>query len=389
MPLPIRYNWQNLLARRLSTALTFVVVAVVVAVFSILLSFAAGIHASLQASGSESNVIVLKTGATAESTSILSPEEVGRIIQAPGIAKNAAGQLLVSPEQCVQTSLARKNQTGLANIAVRGVDQIAFDVHTEVKILSGRRIADAALEVIVGRQAHERYAGLNLGDDLLLGRTINRAYKVVGIFDAAGGALECEIWAPRTQIADSYHRRFDSSVVLRVADAARAADAISYIKGPAVRLLAKRETDYYLDLSSKTREIVGLTSILITIMGIGAMFAVANTMYAAVDSRKREIAILRTIGFSRSAIVVSFMMESLMICLGACAVGIVASLLVNGSRKDYLSDSTWTVLAYELRVTPTTIAAAIGVALVVGVVGAAAPALRASRTRILEALRKA
>jgi ABC-type lipoprotein release transport system permease subunit len=389
MPLPIRYNWQNLLARRLSTALTFVVVAVVVAVFSILLSFAAGIHASLQASGSESNVIVLKTGATAESTSILSPEEVGRIIQAPGIAKNAAGQLLVSPEQCVQTSLARKNQTGLANIAVRGVDQIAFDVHTEVKILSGRRIAEAALEVIVGRQAHERYAGLNLGDDLLLGRTINRAYKVVGIFDAAGGALECEIWAPRTQIADSYHRRFDSSVVLRVADAARAADAISYIKGPAVRLLAKRETDYYLDLSSKTREIVGLTSILITIMGIGAMFAVANTMYAAVDSRKREIAILRTIGFSRSAIVVSFMMESLMICLGACAVGIVASLLVNGSRKDYLSDSTWTVLAYELRVTPTTIAAAIGVALVVGVVGAAAPALRASRTRILEALRKA
>jgi ABC-type lipoprotein release transport system permease subunit len=389
MRLPIRYNWRNLFTRRLSTALTFVVVAVVVAVLSILLSFAAGIHESLKASGDPLNVIVLKTGATAESTSILNPEEVARIIQAPGLAKNEKGELLVSPELCVQTSLNRKNQSGIANVAVRGVNPLAVEVHPEIKIVSGRQAGESALEVIVGKQAHERYDGLNLGDEIVLGRATNRSFKVVGIFEASGGSLECEIWAPRTQIADAYHRRFDSSVVLRLSDPARADETIKYVKGPAVRLLAKRETDYYLDLSSKTREIVGLTTVLITIMGIGAMFAVANTMYAAVDSRRREIAILRTIGFSRIAIIWSFIIESVMICMSACACGIAVSLLFNGSRRDYLSDSTWTVLAYELRVTPSTVATAIGVAVLVGVVGAWAPAMRASKTRILDALRKA
>ena len=51
MALPLYYNWRNLLARKLSTALTFVVVAVVVFVLALLLSFAAGIRASLVATG--------------------------------------------------------------------------------------------------------------------------------------------------------------------------------------------------------------------------------------------------------------------------------------------------------------------------------------------------
>jgi putative ABC transport system permease protein len=212
---------------------------------------------------------------------------------------------------------------------------------------------------------------------------------VVGVFEAGGGALENEIWASRTLLSDCYNRRFMSSVVVRLADPATAQTAVDYVKGPAVRLKAKLETDYYEDLSSKTKEIVFLTTVLITIMAFGAIFAVANTMYAAVDGRRREIAMLRTLGFSRTAIVLAFVIESLLICLTACLVGMAVGSLANRSQQDFLSDTTWTVLAYDPRMTPKIFFIAIGLATFVGIVGALAPAVRASRTRIIEALRKA
>lgn len=390
MTIPLSYNVRNLFVRKLSTSLTFTVVTVVVAVLCILLSFAAGIRESLKASGSPLNVLVLKTGATAESTSIIDPDEANRLVQTPGVAVDAAGRPLISQELCVQTSIPRRGPDATpANVAVRGVDEAAFKVHTEVRLIEGRMFEHGQPEVIVGKQARDRYQNLEVGGEVLLGRSGSRLFKVVGVFEAAGGALESELWAGRSSISDAFDRRFVSSAALRMADGRAALEAIRYIKGPSVRLNAKTETDYYEDLTSKTREIVMLTTILITIMGIGAAFAVANTMFASVDSRRREIAMLRTIGFARRSIILSFIFESLLICVSACLVGVGASMFVNGSRQDFLSDTTWTVLAYELRVTPEIFVSALVLSTAVGLVGGLAPALKASRIRILDALRKA
>ncbi len=389
MALPLTYNVRNLLVRKLSSSLTFAVVATLVLVLCVLLSFAAGIRASLAASGWPENIIVLKPGATAESTSIITPDEFGRVVQTPAIAQDASGRLLVSQELCAQTSVLRRGPRGApANVAIRGVDDVAFDVHPEVRLIAGRRMDQGQLEVIVGKAARDRFQNLELGGEIRLGRQSNRIYKVVGVFDAGGGAFDSEIWAPRSMLSDSFARRFISSSVVRLADPNRADEAIAYINGPAVALEAKRETAYYEELAKKTREIVWLTTVLIAIMAIGAVFAVANTMYAAVDGRRREIAMLRTIGFNRPAILVSFVVESLVVCLTACCVGLFLGSLFSGTRQDFLSDTTWTVLAYELRLTPGIIAAALALATGVGVLGALAPAVRASRVRIIEALRK-
>lgn len=390
MALPLSYNLRNLVVRKLSSGLTFAVVAVVVLVLTVLLSFAAGIRASLAVSGSRDNLLVLKRGATAESTSIITTDEYKRVDQAPGIARDAGGSPLLSRELCVQTSIPRRaGDQGLANVAVRGVDAEAFTVHAGIKMVEGRVFDPGQLEVVVGKAARDRYQNLELGGELPLGRSASQVYKVVGVFDAAGGALESEVWGPRTMIADSYKRDFVSSVVLRVENPDMARAAIEYLNGPAVQLDAKLETEYYRELSSKSAEIAMLTSVLVGIMAIGAAFAVANTMYAAVDGRRREIAMLRTIGFSRASIIVSFMVESLALTLAACAAGLAASLLFSGYRQDFLSDATWTVLAFELRMSAEVFGSALGVALLVGVLGSLAPALRASRVRVIEALRKA
>jgi putative ABC transport system permease protein len=392
MALPLSYNWRNLFVRKLSTMLTFFVVAVVVLVLSVLLSFAAGIRASLTASGSPLNLIVLKPGATSESTSIILPPESSRVVQTPGVAHDSAGQMMVSYELSVQTSIPRKGPKGtMANVPVRGVDEMSFAVHDNVRIIEGQPFHTGQLEVIVGKAARDRYTNLQVGGEVMLGRLGNRICKVVGTFSAGGGAMESEIWAPRGIIADSFGRRFTSSVLLRMESPAAVRAAIDYVNGPTVNLEAKRETDYYKDLSSKTREIVVLTTVLVGIMAIGAVFAVANTMYAAVDGRRREIAMLRTIGFPRRSVMIAFVIESLLISTLACLAGLGASalLLQHWNRQDFLSDATWTVLAYELRMTPQTFFAALVMSILVGVFGAMAPALRAGRTRVIEALRKA
>jgi putative ABC transport system permease protein len=389
MALPLYYNWRNLFVRKLSTLLTFVIVTVVVAVLAVLLSFSEGIRVSLKSTGSPLNVIVLQTGATAESTSIIKPDEVGRIMQVPGIARSAGGEVLCSQELCVQTSIPRVGPAATpANVAVRGVDKVAFETHSEVRLIDGRVFSEGAHELIVGKAAMDRFRNTKIGDMISLGRVADKPFRVVGIFDAKSGALESEIWGPRSMIADVYHRFFISSACLRLTDPSSAVSAIEYICGPSVRMNAKRETDYYKDLSTKTTEIVILTTILMVIMGIGASFAVANTMYASVDGRRREIAMLRTIGFGRWSIISSFVIEAFLICMLACIVGLSLAMLLNGSRKDFLSDTTWTVLAYELRITPTTIISAISLAMLVAIGGAVAPALRASRIRVIEALRK-
>ena len=395
MALPLTYNWRNLFVRKFSTGLTFTIVAVVVCVLSVLLSFAAGIQASLAASGSPSNILVLRPGATAESTSMIQPEESSRLVQAPNIATDKDGRLLLSHELYVQTSLSRKGPGGaVANVAVRGVEETAFIVHEHVRLLPGEShmCKPGALEVIVGKAARDRYANLDLGCQIPLGRLGNRICTVVGIFEAGGSSFESEIWVPRTTLSDLYQERVCSSIVLRITDPGAAPETIAYINGPAVALEAKRELDYYRDLSSKTRDIIMITCVLIGIMAVGAVFAVANTMYAAVDGRRREIAMLRTIGFSKASVMTAFVIESLLICSTACVFGLAFSFVVCqviGARQDFLSDTTWTVLAYELQITPRTLAAALVVATIVGIVGAMAPAVRAARTGVIEALRKA
>jgi len=384
------YNLRNLLARRLSTSLTLVVIAVMVFVLGILLSFAAGMQATLASTGSPLNIIVLKPGATAESTSIILPEEAAQLAQTPGLANDANGRPLLSRELCVQTDLPRRNAArSAANVAIRGVEEVAFVVHPEVRIVAGRPFQQGALELIAGQAAVGRFHGLEVGSRITIGRQSHRQYTVVGIFTAGGGALESEIWAPRTMLADSYQRQLSSSVLLRLRGPEFLPEALAYINGPSVQLTGKSETAYYDDLASTTREVILLTTVLIGIMAVGAVFAVANTMYAAVDGRRRELAMLRAIGFRRVAIMAALLSESLLLSLVACVAGCLAAAAFSGLRQDFLSNYTWTVLAFELRMTSGVVAACVGLAVVVGVAGALAPGVRAARVNVLEALRKA
>jgi len=394
MALPISYHWRSLFVRKTTTLMTVLVIASVVAVFAYMLGFAASLRASMAMASDEHKVIVIKRGATAESNSAIPTEEFVKLAQVNETAVDPSSkQPLQSPEMLVQVSLPRLRDGGktFANVAVRGVTDKAFAVHRTIRIAEGRMFETGSREVIVGKSAADQFGGIGIGDTINLGYGGDRSYKVVGLFSAEGGPLESEIWGYLPSLTNAYNRTMYSSVNLRLKDDASAASVVAKIQGPAIQLQAQTEPDYWNEQSRLIRVYLGIAYILVSVMCVAAICSIANTMYAAVAGRTREIAMLRTIGFSERQILTGFILESVLLSLIGGVLGCAACqawLSLVGSTKDMFGATTFTTLAFQIRLTPLAIAIALVSVAVVGVIGSLPPAVRASRVQVISALRE-
>lgn len=394
MALPLSYHYRHLLVRRTTTGLTVLVVAAVVSTLAWMLGFAAALGASLSVSSDRDKLIVLKPGATAESNSAIAIEDYNKLSQLADLARDPdSGDALLSPEMLVQVSLPRLRDAGRtrANVAIRGVLEIAFKVHPRVRLAEGRMFDVGSREVIVGRKASEQFAGLALGESVSLGASSNRDYEVVGIFTADGGPMESEIWGYLPSLMDAYNRSMYSSASLRLAPGASAAAVIERIEGPAIQLRALTERDYWDSQAMLIRVYLGIAYTLVFIMGLAAVFAIANTMFASVAARTREIAMLRTIGYSGWRVMGGFVLEAVLLALAGGVLGCAACwvwLTFVGNQKDMFGATTFTTLAFEIHLTPLIVAAALAAVSLVGALGALMPAWRAARLEVVGALRE-
>lgn len=394
MALPISYHWRNLFVRKNTTILTVLVIAAVVGVFTWMIGFRGAVNQSLSVAGEERKIIVLKKGATAESNSAIPIDEYNKLGQLNSVEKNpATGQPRFSPEMIVQVSLPRLADGGktFANVAVRGVTEDAFFVHSNVRVL-GTQFSVAEREVIVGVAASKQFGGLNIGDIINIGFGGDRGYKVVGYFSADGGPMESEIWGYLPSLMNAYNRTMYSSVSLRLTPDADPKEVIAQIEAPAIQLTGKTEKDYWKEQTKLTQIYLFVTGALVAVMSIAAVFAIANTMYAVVAGRTREIAMLRTIGFDGYTILRGLILESVMVSLMGGIIGCLgcaAWLEIAGNTKDMFGATTFTTMAFEIHMTPVIVVAAMIMVALLGVVGALMPGLRAARIQVLTALREA
>jgi putative ABC transport system permease protein len=393
MALPLSYHWRNLFVRKTTTLLTLLVIAAVVGVFSWMIGFAAALERSLATAADDHKLVVLKRGSTAESNSALPVEEYNRLSQLTDVAHDPATNApLISPEMMVQVSLPRIRDRGKTsgNVAVRGVTKAAFAVHTNVRA-SGGTFSEAEPQVIVGRSAAEQFAGLQVGDSVNLGFGNDRAFRVVGHFTADGGPMESEIWGYLPSLLNAYNRTMYSSAWARLAAAADPQEVIDRIKGPAIQLEAQTEAQYWMAQSQAIRRYLFVAYVLVFVMALAAVFSIANTTFAMVAGRTREIAMLRTIGYSGRHILSGFVIESVVLSLLGGAAGCAGCLVwlnIEGNTKDMFGASTFTTLAFKISLTPQTAGAALLLVTAVGMAGALIPAWRASRIGVVEALRE-
>jgi len=131
----------------------------------------------------------------------------------------------------------------------------------------------------------------------------------------------------------------------------------------------------------------GLAVFISFIMAVGAGFAGMNTMYAAVARRTKEIGTLRVLGFSRSSILISFLLESISIALIGAAIGILLALPLNFVSTGTSNFVTFSEIAFNFRVTGGLILMALIFGGIIGFVGSVLPSIRAARFKIVDALR--
>lgn len=394
MALPLTYHWRNLFVRKTTTLLTILVVAAVIGTFAWMFSFTLALRDTLSVAGDTHKLMVMRRGSTSETQSAISMPEFNKLYQLNGIDRDqATGQLLVSPESLVQVGLPRKSDGGRtrANVAVRGTLEVARQVHRNVKLQQGRWFEQGAREVVVGQAAARQFAGLEIGRTIELGFGGDRAYTIVGHFTADGGPLESELWGYLPSLLNAYNRSMYSSASLRVAPGVDSQQVIAQIEGPAVQLSAMTEAAYWTEQSKRIGDYLAVAYVLVGVMFAAAVFAVAITMFSAVSGRIREIGMLKTVGFSRFAILGGFLLEAVVLCVIGAALGCAACagwLAVFGGAKDMYGSTTFTTLAFDIRLRVATILGSLGCVVFVGLVGAFAPAWRAARLHVVDVLRE-
>lgn len=107
MALPITYNIRNVVLRWRATLATVLGVALVVAVYVLVQSLAVGLEKSSGNTGDPRNVMIVRKGATAESSSQVTRAQLRLIQYWPEIARDEAGRPLLSADiSCSSTSRA-------------------------------------------------------------------------------------------------------------------------------------------------------------------------------------------------------------------------------------------------------------------------------------------
>jgi putative ABC transport system permease protein len=372
---------------RLGTSLVIVIgIAGVVGVLLGLGAMSAGLDATLMATGKQDRVLMLRASSDSELSSALDKDSVQLAKQSPGVARNAKGEPIASAEMLVITELAQQGKgDGGVNVSLRGVEQMAFTLRPELRIVAGRVFTPGLREVIVGKKAQQQFSGIGLNDTV---RFRGAQWKVVGVFES-GDAHESELWTD-IEIAQTSFSRYGYQTLVAQLDQASSFEPMKAALAADVRLKVElfRERDYYSTQSqNSTKSIRILTSVIGFVMGLGALFAALNTMYSAVSTRGKEIATLRAIGFGAMPVVVSVLAESLLLALiGGVLGALISYLLFNGLTTSTLGAG-FTQVAFSFAITPKLIATGITLALALGFLGGLLPALSAARTNIPLALR--
>jgi putative ABC transport system permease protein len=390
--IPIVYNFRSVRARWTSTIVAVIGIAGTVGVFIAMLSLARGFRATLVASGSEDNALIVRGGATSEMTSGVPLASVKIIQDAPGIARGADGPL-VTPEVVLIAPIPLRSTGTDANVQIRGVSPNVLAIRkradkSQIKFVEGRMFQAGLNEVIVGKSANVSYSGLTLGNTIGLGSV---RWQVVGIFDGGGSAFDSEVWADSHLLSGAYKRpdTFYSSVTIHLTSP----DALQQLQDavtsdPRLNVDVTREIDYYSKQSTRMTQLITiLGGFVAAIMAIGAIFGALNTMYSAVAERGREIATMRALGFGSVNVVLSFLFEALLISFVGGLLGCLAVLPLNGLTTGAMNWQTFSHLAFAFKITPLLLVIGVVFALAMGVLGGMPPAIRAASRPVAHALR--
>ena len=387
MSIPVSYSFRNLLTRRLTTFLTAIGMALVVFVFAAILMLSAGLEKTLVDTGSEDNVIVTRKSANSEVQSGVERQQAAIVESLPGIATGADGEPLLAKELVVLISLPKRGSDKPANVVIRGISQASIKLRPQVRMAEGRLPRPGSAEIVAGSSIAKRFKGGGIGESLRFGM---RDWTVVGIFDAGATGFSSEIWGDATQLMQAFRRPVYSSVTFKLASSGDFPLLKARLDAdPRLTLDVRRETQYYRDQSEAMAKFLRILGISLTVIfSLGAIIGAMITMYAAVANRVGEIGTLRALGFQRLSIMSAFLMEAFLLGLTGGVTGLLCASFLQLFTISTMNWQTFSELAFSFTLTIDIAWKSLLFSIMMGLIGGVIPAVRASRLKIVDALRE-
>ena len=395
MALPLKYNFRNVLIRWRATLATVLGIALTVCVFVLVQSLAEGIKKSSAATGDPRNVLIVRKGSTAESSSLVSREQLRSLMYYEEIARNEGDEPVISADVIVLANLPRRDGNGEANVLFRRITSRGIELRPQVRLVPGmdaqgrvaesRWFAPGHREIVVSARLARRFAHFNIGESFKSGP---ETFTVVGWLEGGGSAYDSECWMDADEVRSIFDRDQYSSFLVRPRDEAARDRLIERIENDRrYPLRAEMETEYYRKQTMTATPIQWLGSFLAVAMSIGAVFSAMNTMYAAVGARTREVGTLRVLGFPRRTVLVSFLIEGALLAFIGGLLGCGLALPLNGYTTATVSFETFSETVFAFTITPALMGKGLVFAVAVGILGTLLPAVRASRLPVIAALK--
>jgi putative ABC transport system permease protein len=368
------------LGGRVGPALVIVVgTTCVVGVLISMLSMGAGVR-RLAMNGARADRAVVVTGGGQRAGTPLSKEAVFTISDMPGVKRDPNGKSIASGIAVAIIEGRARLDDARVMFPVLGVEGRYSELAPELHLTGGRMFHPAVHELLVGKARHVEEKGLEIGDRV---RLRGENWTVVGHFESGGSADGTAMTDAETLMSDFHLGTFQSVAVMLKSPGEFDEFKRMLEANPSINVEVKHEREYLAEQMKGFTTVLDFVSYFVgTVMGVGATVGAVSAMYALVDSRRREFAMLSAIGFGSFAIVAAVLIESLLLALPGAVMGAVMALvLFNGNHVSPAG------FAMQLAVTPQVVALGMFWALCMGLLGGLMPALRASRVSVIAALR--
>jgi putative ABC transport system permease protein len=373
--------WMNVWRRKIRTTFTLLSIFIAFMLFGIVMTVRAAFGFGIDLAGNDRLVLINKV-------TLILPLPISymqRIQQTPGVEKVTH-----------QTWFGGAYQEARNAIATMAVDLDSFlEIYQEIKVPPEQVAAWKADRqgVIVGKNIAERY-GWKLGDRFQLLAPAWQPkepweFNISGIYDGGPSVDKTQIFLRYDYLDENRSDGAKGIVgwyIVKIADPAMAVelgpkfDAMFANSGFETKTTT--EKGFIEGFAKQVGDIgtitVAIASIVLFMFGLVA----ASTMVQSVRERTSELAVLKTLGFADSRILLLVLAESLIITIGGGGLGLLAAWGVV-----QMGDPTRGLLPLFM-LPPSNIVAGVGLMIAMGLVAGIMPAMGAMRLKITEALRK-
>lgn len=377
----LRMNLADLFSR-LAPVLT-IVIGFCCAVGVLVAMLAMGVGARRQAMGDAraDRVVLRSTGAQSAEESTIPTDVAAAIANLPYIRRGADGHAFVLFEELIILRARTKAHHRELYVPLYGVNATLTEVIPEFRLVAGRTYRPGLREVIAGDLCERQFVNFEVGDQ----RFIHGSdWNIVGLFQQGHSQGTCVMYADAGSILSAFGRNSYNQIMVMLQSPDRYVGFAHAVEAnPTFHLDAAPEPVVVARNFRQLNGILEFASYFVgTIMAIGATLGAVNSLYAIVDSRRRELATLRAIGFAAGTIVAATLVEAVLLALlGALLGGFLAWALFDGFSVRPFST------AFQMSVTPALLVLGVIWALAMGLLGGLLPAWSAARVSVSAAMR--